>query len=104
MNTTSAIHGVCPIIPCPFDSKGAVDLEDLDRLIHWMASHGAHGATLFGIAGEYYKLRDEERVAMTRSAAASARAAGIPLIVSVTDHATEVAVERALQWQEMGAD
>ena len=104
MTTTPNIHGVCPIIPCPFDTQGGVDLADLDRLIHWMAARGAHGATLFGIAGEYYKLRDEERISMTQTAVDSARRAGIPLIVSVTDHATEIALARARQWQEMGAD
>ncbi|MBM3852273.1 MAG: dihydrodipicolinate synthase family protein [Verrucomicrobia bacterium] len=98
------IHGVCPIIPCPFDASGRVDLADLERVIHWMARHGAHAATLFGIAGEYYKLTDAERIQMVPVAVAAARAAGIPLIVSVTDHATNIAVERAKQWQDLGAD
>jgi 4-hydroxy-tetrahydrodipicolinate synthase len=98
------IHGVCPIIPCPFDAAGRVDLADLERVIHWMAGHGAHAATLFGIAGEYYKLTDDERLRMVPVAVAAARAAGIPLIVSVTEHATNIAVERARQWQELGAD
>jgi dihydrodipicolinate synthase/N-acetylneuraminate lyase len=101
MNT---IHGVCPIIPCPFDASAGVDLADLERVIHWMAGHGAHAATLFGIAGEYYKLTDDERLRMVPVAVAAARAAGIPLIVSVTDHATNIAVERARQWQDLGAD
>lgn len=98
------IHGVCPIIPCPFAADGSVDLDDLGRLIHWMAAHGAHAATLFGIAGEYYKLTDDERVRMVPAAVAAARAAGLPLIVSVTDHATNIAVARARQWQALGAD
>lgn len=99
-----AIHGVCPIIPCPFDADSRVDLADLERVIHWMAAHGAHAATLFGIAGEYYKLTDEERQRMVPVAVAAARAAGIPLIVSVTDHATNVAIDHARQWQDLGAD
>jgi 4-hydroxy-tetrahydrodipicolinate synthase len=98
------LHGVCPIIPCPFTDDGRVDLADLRRLIHWMAAHGAHAATLFGIAGEYYKLTDSERREMVPAAVEAARAAGIPLIVSVTDHATSVAEERAREWQDLGAD
>jgi 4-hydroxy-tetrahydrodipicolinate synthase len=81
-----------------------VDLVDLERVIAWMAGHGAHAATLFGIAGEYYKLTDAERLRMVPVAVGAARAAGIPLIVSVTDHATNIAVERARQWQDLGAD
>jgi 4-hydroxy-tetrahydrodipicolinate synthase len=100
----TSIHGVCPIIPCPFDVGSHVDLADLERVIHWMAGHGAHAATLFGIAGEYYKLTDDERRRMVPVAVAAARSAGIPLIVSVTDHATTVAIERARLWQELGAD
>lgn len=98
------IEGVCPIIPCPFDSSGEVDFSDLEEVIRWIAANGAHGATLFGIAGEYYKLTDSERVAMVERAVPAARTSGVPLIVSVTDHATHVAVARARQWQDMGAD
>lgn len=100
----TSIHGVCPIVPCSFDAESRVDLADLERVIHWLAGHGAHAATLFGIAGEYYKLTDDERRRMVPVAVAAARAAGIPLIVSVTDHATNVAIERAQHWQELGAD
>lgn len=100
----SEISGVCPIIPTPFDNTAAVDHADLAAVIRWMAGHGAHAATLFGIAGEYYKLTDEERVRMVETAVPAARDAGIPLIVSVTDHATNIAVARAKHWQEMGAD
>ena len=98
------IEGVCPIIPCPFDTAGEVDHADLARVIRWMATHGAHAVTLFGIAGEYYKLTDAERVGLLAAAVPAARAAGVPLIASVTDHATTIAVARARQWQEMGAD
>ncbi len=100
----STITGVCPIIPCPFDETGAVNHDDLARVITWIAGHGAHAVTLFGIAGEYYKLTDAERILMMETSVASARAAGVPLIVSVTDHATSIAVARARQWQAMGAD
>lgn len=98
------IEGVCPIIPCPFDAAGEVDFDDLARVISWMASHGAHAVTLFGIAGEYYKLTDNERVSLLKAAVPAARAAGVPLIASVTDHATNIAIARARQWQDMGAD
>lgn len=100
----SSITGVCPIIPCPFDASGAVDHADLARVISWMARHGSHAVTLFGIAGEYYKLTDEERIRMMETAVPAARSAGVPLIASVTDHATNIAVARAKQWQSMGAD
>ena len=55
------IEGICPIIATPFTSEGEVDYHSLEKLIRWMADGGCHALTLFGIAGEYYKLSDEER-------------------------------------------
>ena len=64
------LKGICPIIAAPFTAKGDVDYDSLQNEIYWLAEHGAHGATLFGIAGEYYKLTDEEAEKM-RNAASS---------------------------------
>ena len=100
----TAISEVCPIIPCPFDAAGKVDFDDLANVIHWISARGAHGVTLFGIAGEYYKLTDQERTQIARTAVSAARDAHIPIIISITDHATLVAVERARQWQDLGAE
>lgn len=101
---TPKVTGVCPIITTPFDDRGEVDFESLRSVIQWIGRAGCHGATLFGIAGEYYKLADNERRAMAELTVEECRKAGVASIVSVTDHATEVAVKRAKEWQDLGAD
>ena len=57
------IKGIVPIIAAPFTDSGAVDYESLRSELKYMKDVGCDGATLFGIAGEYYKLTDAECVA-----------------------------------------
>jgi dihydrodipicolinate synthase/N-acetylneuraminate lyase len=98
------IQGVCPIIATPFTSGGAVDTESMRHLLRALIAEGCHALTLFGIAGEYYKLSDCEKQTMIRITVDECRRAGIPSIISVTQHATELAVREARCWQDAGAD
>ena len=98
------LKGICPIIAAPFTQNGEVDYDSLQNEIFWLADHGAHGATLFGIAGEYYKLSDEEAEKMVHVVVKACHEKEIPSIISVTQHSSEVAVKRARQYQEWGAD
>lgn len=98
------IQGICPIIATPFAEDGALDCASLQNLIRELAHQGCHALTLFGIAGEYYKLSDAEKQAMVRITVDECRGKGVPAIVSVTEHATELAVRQAKCWQDSGAD
>lgn len=101
---STELKGICPIIATPFTKTGLVDDESLEREVSCMADNGCHGVTLFGIAGEYYKLSDEESARMVRVVVDTCKKKGIPSIISVTQHATEVAVQRAKFYQDCGAD
>lgn len=98
------LKGICPIIATPFTRTGEVDYESLEREVSFMADNGCHGVTLFGIAGEYYKLTDAESERMVRVVVDTCKKKGIPSIISVTQHATEVAAKRAKYYQDCGAD
>lgn len=98
-----ALTGVLPIVATPFTAEGRLDLDGFDRLVEVLARGGCHGLTLFGIAGEYYKLSDEERLLLARRFAAACRRLGVPSIISVTDHATVGAVDSARRWADLGA-
>lgn len=98
------IKGICPIIAAPFTKTGEVDYESLENLVKTLIKGGCHAVTLFGIAGEYYKLSDEEREKMAKVTVKAAKEAGGKTIISVTDHSTEVAAERAKFFEELGAD
>lgn len=99
---TIALKGICPIAAMPFTTSGAIDYDSLRNLIWSLKS--CHALTLFGIAGEFYKLSDAERLETAACFITETRAAGIPSIVSVTNHATDLAVQEAQRWQELGAD
>lgn len=101
---TEKIKGICPIIAAPFTEKGEVDYISLDKLVAVLIQGGCHAVTLFGIAGEYYKLTDEERDQMVKVCVDAAHRNGGKIIISVTDHATEVAVKRAAYYENTGAD
>jgi dihydrodipicolinate synthase/N-acetylneuraminate lyase len=81
-----------------------MDCDSLRNLVRALAGEGCHGLTLFGIAGEYYKLNEQEQLAMVRITVEEGRRNGIPTLASVTRHATELAVREAKTWQDMGAD
>ena len=98
------IQGICPIIAAPFDENGEVDYVSLDKLVRYLIKGGCGAVTLFGIAGEYYKLTDDEREKMVEVTVKAAKEEGGKTIISVTDHATEVAVKRAQYFEKMGAD
>ncbi|MEE1351497.1 MAG: dihydrodipicolinate synthase family protein [Clostridia bacterium] len=104
MNKLTEIKGICPIVAAPFTDNGEVDYESLDKLVKHLINGGCHAVTLFGIAGEYYKLSDDEREKMAQVTIKTAKEVCGKTIISVTDHSTEIAVKRAKQFEEMGAD
>ena len=54
------IKGICPIAPAVYNDRGEVDLADYSSCCEKLIGLGAQALTLFGIAGEYYKMDTEE--------------------------------------------
>ena len=98
------LSGICPIIATPFSRSGEVDFDSMKNLLRFLASEGCGALTLFGIAGEYYKLSDDEQDKMALLTADECKAAGIPSIMSVTKHSTACAIEQAKKLEALGAD
>ena len=98
------LTGICPIVATPFTPEGAVDYDSFRRLTRFLIACGCPGLTLFGIAGEYYKLTEEEANQLVALLVEQCLSAGIPSIVSVTQQATECAVRQAQAFQSAGAD
>ena len=98
------LRGVCPIIATPFTETGDVDETSLRRLIDTLIDGGCHGVTLFGVAGEYYKLTDDEQRDMIEVATEVTAGADAPLVVSVAENSIEAALERAQFAEAAGAD
>src|SRR5262245_940968 len=96
------LAGILPIVYTPFDADGAVDLEDLERLVDYLIEAGAHGLAAVGGASECHKLALDERQAL---AAATARfAAGrVPVVVGTSAVNTPDAVTLSRHAESIGA-
>lgn len=104
MYSSSQICGVNPIAALPFTAQGEPDYASVDRLLGHLADTGIQGLTLFGIASEFPKLEDSERLRLADRFISTLSGSGIFRALSVTDHSTEVAVKRARDYQKRGAD
>lgn len=104
MYSSSQICGVNPIAALPFTAQGEPDYASVDRLLDHLADTGIQGLTLFGIASEFPKLEDSERLRLADQFISTLSGSGIFRALSVTDHSTEVAVKRAQDYQKRGAD
>lgn len=102
--STAEISGVCPIIATPFTENGDVDYDSLRNQVRTMADGGCHGATLFGLASEFYKLTDLEKREMTDVVTDELANRDVNTIITVTHQSTEIAVENAKYADEAGAD
>lgn len=99
------IKGIIPIVAAPFTDEGAFDEDSFQNMLRHLLQTGVHGLTLFGIATEFYKLTDAERERMkTIFLSETADHPTVTSIVSVTDHAKDVAVKRAKELENSGAD
>lgn len=98
------IVGVNPITAMPFTAQGEVDEKSLVRLLEHLASSGAQGTTLFGIASEFPKLNDHERDRLAQLFVSTLAGSSLYRAMSVTDHSTEQAVKRARDYAKLGAD
>jgi len=97
------IEGVVPILATPFTDDGAVDEDGLRAVARSHADGGCTAVTLFGLASEFYKLTDRERDRIAELVVDELDG-DLPVVYSVTDHATPVAVERARTADRIGAD
>lgn len=98
------IIGVNPIVAMPFTASGDIDEASFGRLLEHLATSGAQGTTLFGIASEFPKLTDAERDRLAQLFVSTLAGSPLYRAMSVTDHSTEVAVKRARFYAGLGVD
>ncbi|MGH3737167.1 MAG: dihydrodipicolinate synthase family protein [Micromonosporaceae bacterium] len=99
------LGGVCPVLETPFTADGEVDTGSFTRMVSHVLGTGAGSVMFPGYASEFHKLTDVERVALRDLLLAETRdRPGIAAVISVPDHATHVAVRRAVEAVEVGAD
>jgi dihydrodipicolinate synthase/N-acetylneuraminate lyase len=99
------ISGIVPIIAAPFTNSGALDEDSFQSLVRHLLTTGASALTLFGLATEFYKLADSDRIRMqTLLLTETRQSESFAGIISITDHSWEVASQRARDAEAQGAD
>jgi len=97
------LAGIYPIVPTPFDEKGAIDAESIGTLTALMVRGGVDGLAILGVMGEADRLTDEEReraVQAFRAALPRDRA----LIVGTGAAGTDAAIHASARALDLGAD
>jgi dihydrodipicolinate synthase/N-acetylneuraminate lyase len=97
------IRGVCPVLATPFDDDGAIDVEGFGAVVEHVLASGVGSVMWPGFASEFYKLSDDEAGVLRGCLLELARARGCPAVISITRHATRLAVRDAVAAAEAGA-
>ncbi|MEE2810428.1 MAG: dihydrodipicolinate synthase family protein [Pseudomonadota bacterium] len=94
--------GIWPVAPTPFHPDGTVDYEGMKRVIDCMVDQGNDGICILANYSEQFLISDEERRELTEISLAHV-AGRLPVIVTVSHFATQIAVERAQHAKDHGA-
>lgn len=96
------LRGIIPILPTPFDERGAVDETSLQRVADYLISRRVHGLGTLALASEAYKLTEAESRRVVR-AVVEAADGRVPVVVGVSHEGTYAAIERSREAVELGA-
>lgn len=99
----SALNGIFPAFPTPFDANGAIDVERLHSLVETLIADGATGLVPVGGTGEYTALSPAERTQVVRATVDAARGR-VPVIPGVVSPGYAEALDAGRSFVEAGAD
>ncbi len=94
--------GVWPVAPTPFREDGALDLEGMRRALDCMIDQGADGICILANFSEQFLIDDAERETLTRLSLSHV-AGRVPVVVTISHFATDIAVARARLARDEGA-
>jgi 2-keto-3-deoxy-L-arabinonate dehydratase len=95
--------GIWPVAPTPFHPDGAVDYHGMERVLDCMIDQGNDGICILANFSEQFLITDEERRLLTERSLAHV-AGRVPVIVTISHYATQIAVDRANHAKAHGAD
>jgi 4-hydroxy-tetrahydrodipicolinate synthase len=103
MELAPRLEGVIPVLPVPFADDQSLDLAAFAAEVRWALERPIDGLALFGLASEYWKFDDQERIALTETLVATVERRR-PVLVSVTDSTRYHAERFARRVADLGAD
>ncbi len=95
--------GIWPVAPTPFHDDGMLDLDGMKRVLDCLIDQGADGICILANFSEQFLISDEERAILSRLCLEHV-AGRVPVIVTISHYATQIAVERARFARSLGAD
>ena len=101
--TKPVYQGIWPVAPTPFSADGVVDYEGMIRVLDCMIDQGVDGICILANFSEQFLISDAEREQLTRVCLEHA-GGRIPLIVTISHFATDIAVTRAKFAKQLGAE
>ena len=101
--TKPVYQGIWPVAPTPFSANGVVDYEGMMRVLDCMIDQGVDGICILANFSEQFLISDAEREQLTRVCLEHA-GGRIPLIVTISHFATDIAVTRAKFAKQLGAE
>lgn len=95
------IAGVVPILVTPFDDRGRIDRESLQRLVEFTISGGVHGIGI-ALGSEVYKLTEAEREFVITTVVEQTKGR-VPIVINTGAPATDLAVFYSQGAEALGA-
>jgi len=95
--------GIWPVAPTPFNEDGTIDLEGMKRVLDCLIDQGADGICVLANFSEQFLISDAEREVLARLSVEHV-AGRVPVVVTISHYATQIAVERAQFAKDLGAD
>jgi 4-hydroxy-tetrahydrodipicolinate synthase len=96
------MKGVYPILSMPFDAKGRIVMDDLEKQVDWMAECGVHGVGI-AMASEVFKLTEKERDDILKAVVKRANGR-VKVVMNTGAEGTDVAIFYSKRAEELGAD
>ena len=97
------LDGIHFMMPTPFDDQKRIDEECVPRLVELAVNAGCSGVVCLGVMGEHTRLTEGERQQIIR-AVTQAVQGRISVTVGASAQGSYIAVQNALEAQELGAD
>lgn len=101
--TKPIYKGIWPVAPTPFSADGVVDYKGMIRVLDCMIDQGVDGICILANFSEQFLISDAEREQLTRVCLEHA-GERIPMIVTISHFATDIAVTRAKFAKQLGAE
>ena len=101
--TKPVYRGIWPVAPTPFSADGVVDYKGMIRVLDCMIDQGADGICILANFSEQFLISDAEREQLTRVCLKHA-GERVPMIVTISHFATDIAVTRAKFAKQLGAE